>query len=62
MTKVLQAPGLDPNIGAYEYGWHGSYTRMSNLFKCTEIISTDGKWTIGPHHNLERLTPSNRWT
>jgi hypothetical protein len=43
LKKVVKAPGVDPHVGCYEYGWHGSYTRTSNLFKCVELHQDDGQ-------------------
>ncbi|CAE7213187.1 ANKRD50 [Symbiodinium natans] len=31
LKVLMSAPGIDVNVGAYSYGWHGSHVRMTPL-------------------------------
>merc|ERR1712232_1301712 len=49
VDALLACPRLDPNIGAYEYGWHGSHYRCSPV-GLAMVESFDWDMAVGVRH------------
>lgn len=55
VQMLLAQPGLDPNRGAYSYGWHGSYVRATPVALLLMKELDTGACHVGPEADGRRL-------